>query len=151
MDLLKAKDRSAWRSWLKENSSREREVWLVFYKEHSEKVSVSYDDAVEEALCFGWIDSMIRRVDEDSYAQKFTPRKPNSRWSTSNLTRIQRLIENGSVSEGGMDAYERRSSEAPAGETIRDPLLAIPRPRSPPESERTSVAELPKLLALSQE
>ncbi|MDA4136133.1 MAG: hypothetical protein OK449_03920 [Thaumarchaeota archaeon] len=113
MKLLKAEDRVAWRLWLRDNHAVEREVWLLFYMKHAWGSSVPYDDAVEEALCYGWIDSMVRRVDEDSYAQKFTPRKPGSRWSGSNLARMKRLIEEKRVAKAGMDAYEKRSSQSP--------------------------------------
>jgi uncharacterized protein YdeI (YjbR/CyaY-like superfamily) len=107
--LLKAEDRAAWRLWLKDNHEVEREVWLLFYKKHARAPSVPYDEAVEEALCYGWIDSMIRRVDDDSYALKFTPRKPGSKWSRSNLARMKRLVEEKRVARAGMVAYEKRS------------------------------------------
>lgn len=112
MKLLKAEDRVAWRLWLSDNHAVESEVWLLFYKKHARVPSIPYDEAVEEALCYGWIDSLIRRVDEDSYAQKFTPRKPGSRWSGSNLAGMKRLIEEKRVARAGMDAYEKRSSQS---------------------------------------
>jgi uncharacterized protein YdeI (YjbR/CyaY-like superfamily) len=116
VNTLKAKDRRAWRVWLKENHSSEKEVWLLFYKKRAGKASVSYEEAVEEALCFGWIDSAIRRVDDDSYAQKFTPRMPASKWSSSNLTRMRKLIEEKMVSRAGMEAYEASHPSAPETE-----------------------------------
>ncbi len=94
---------------MKENHDKRTDVWLLFYKKHTGKASVTYDEAVEEALCYGWIDSIVRRVDDNSYAQKFTPRKPASTWSASNLTRMNRLIEHGLVSTAGMNAYLGRS------------------------------------------
>jgi uncharacterized protein YdeI (YjbR/CyaY-like superfamily) len=113
VDVLRAQDRTAWREWLKDNHDKSTEVWLLFYKKHTGKVWVTYDEAVEEALCYGWIDGVIRRVDEESYAQKFTPRKRGSKWSASNLTRMKRLIEDGRVSRMGMDVYLGRSGEKP--------------------------------------
>jgi uncharacterized protein YdeI (YjbR/CyaY-like superfamily) len=112
VNTLKAKDRGAWRVWLKEYHSSEKEVWLLFYKKHARKASVPYEEAVEEALCFGWIDSAIRRVDDDSYAQKFTPRKPGSKWSSSNLTRMRKLIDEKMVSPAGMEVYAMRGLSA---------------------------------------
>ena len=76
MKVVSVEDRAAWRVWLSSNHANEREIWLLFYKKASGRSSISYDDAVEEALCYGWIDSVIRRVDEYSYAQRFTPREP---------------------------------------------------------------------------
>jgi len=80
-----------WRQWLKKNHANETEVWLVYHKKHTGLSSLSYEDSVQEALCWGWIDSLIKRLDEDRYARKFTPRKPDSQWSASNVKRIQLL------------------------------------------------------------
>jgi uncharacterized protein YdeI (YjbR/CyaY-like superfamily) len=79
-----AESRAHWRNWLGTHHDSESEIWLVFYKRQTGRASVSYDDAVAEALCFGWIDSLIKRIDDARYARKFTPRKPGSKWSTSN-------------------------------------------------------------------
>lgn len=97
-------DRAAWRAWLEENHAREREVWLVYYKKHTNRPRILYDDAVEEALCFGWIDSTVRRLDDDSYLQKFTPRKRKSNWCESNVKRARRLIAEGLMTKAGLDA-----------------------------------------------
>jgi uncharacterized protein YdeI (YjbR/CyaY-like superfamily) len=72
VDVLRARNRAVWRDWLRDNHDKSTKIWLLFYKKHGGKVSVTYDEAVEEALCYGWIDSIIRRVDQDSYAQMFT-------------------------------------------------------------------------------
>ncbi|GET33163.1 hypothetical protein PbJCM13498_20260 [Prolixibacter bellariivorans] len=80
-----------WRQWLKDNHADEKEVWLIYHKKHTGKRSVSYEDSVQEALCWGWIDSLIKRLDDDRYARKFTPRKPDSQWSVTNIKRIQLL------------------------------------------------------------
>jgi uncharacterized protein YdeI (YjbR/CyaY-like superfamily) len=84
-------DRSEWRAWLESHAASESEVWLVFYKAHTGQSRIPYDDAVEEALCFGWIDSIIQRIDEEKYAQKFTPRKDWAKWSESNRQRLRKL------------------------------------------------------------
>lgn len=97
-----AKDRNQWRTWLQENHSTSNEVWLVFYKKTSGKPSVGYEEAVEEALCFGWIDSLKKSVDSIRYKQKFTPRKKGSLWSESNKKRVNRLIKDGLMTEPGM-------------------------------------------------
>jgi uncharacterized protein YdeI (YjbR/CyaY-like superfamily) len=113
MDSLRAVDREAWRDWLSRNHKTGKQVWLTLYKKDSGKHGVSYEEAVEEALCFGWIDSAIRRVDGESYAQKFTPRKPGSRWSDSNRARVRRLIDEGRMTEAGIAAYDS-SEDGPA-------------------------------------
>ncbi len=81
-----------WRSWLSKNHDSKTEIWLVFSKKNSPKPSIDYESAVEEALCFGWIDSIIRAIDDRCYARKFTPRKEESKWSPSNKARVETLI-----------------------------------------------------------
>jgi len=66
-------NRTNWRVWLKKNHNKKNEIWLIFYKKHTGKPRLPYEDAVEEALCFGWIDSTVKRIDENKYAQRFTP------------------------------------------------------------------------------
>ena len=78
MKTLHVTKRREWRAWLQANGGKEKEIWLVFYKKHTGKARLAYDDAVEEALCFGWIDSIVKRLDEERYAQKFTPRNRGS-------------------------------------------------------------------------
>jgi uncharacterized protein YdeI (YjbR/CyaY-like superfamily) len=106
VETVFAKDRSEWRRWLAKNFERSDEIWLVFYKKASGKPTVSYDHAVEEALCFGWIDGMIKRLDEECYAQRFTPRKAKSPWSKSNIQRVERLIGEGKMMPAGLKAYK---------------------------------------------
>lgn len=86
-----------WRSWLKKNYKTEKEIWLVYYKKTSGKPRIEYNDAVEEALCFGWIDSTVRKLDEERFAQRFTPRKPKSGYSQANKERLRKLIADGKV------------------------------------------------------
>ncbi len=94
--------RKEWRDWLKKNYDIKNEVWLIYYKKHTDKPRISYDDAVEEALCFGWIDSIVRRVDDERYAQKFTPRKSGSVWSEANKRRVEKLMREGRMTEAGL-------------------------------------------------
>jgi uncharacterized protein YdeI (YjbR/CyaY-like superfamily) len=105
METVIAADRAEWRRWLAKNFARCSEIWLVFYKKAVGKPSVSYDHAVEEALCFGWIDGMKKKLDEECYAFRFTPRKPKSPWSKSNLQRVGRLIAEGKMMPAGLRAY----------------------------------------------
>jgi len=112
--MLNVRGRQQWRRWLQAHHDSDSEIWLVFHKRHTAKRSISYNDAVEEALCFGWIDSIVRRLDDDRYAQKFTPRKPNSRWSTVNRRRYADLKARGLVTPAGLDrAPTSRSGDAP--------------------------------------
>ncbi|HEX3126079.1 MAG TPA: YdeI/OmpD-associated family protein [Thermoanaerobaculia bacterium] len=102
MKTLHVTNREDWRAWLAGHYDTETEVWLVFAKQHTGKPRVSYDDAVEEALCYGWIDSIVKKIDDDHYAQKFTPRTDRTRWSASNLERVRRLLAQGKMTEAGI-------------------------------------------------
>ncbi|MNJ91556.1 hypothetical protein D3C87_92080 [compost metagenome] len=95
-----------WRQWLKENHSSNQSVWLVQYKQNSTKPSMSWSDSVNEALCFGWIDSTRKTIDEESFAQFFCKRKPTSNWSKINKAKVQRLIEEGLMAEAGFKSIE---------------------------------------------
>jgi hypothetical protein len=89
--------RGQWRRWLAENHDKEENgIWLVFYKKETGRPSLEYEESVEEALCFGWIDSIIKRIDDDKYCRKFTPRKDDSRWSNTNKERVEKIIKEGS-------------------------------------------------------
>lgn len=105
MEMFYAKDRREWRAWLRKHGSSCQEIWLVYYKKGSGKPRVPYDHAVEEALCYGWIDGMVRRLDEQRYLQRFTPRCPGSEWAPSNLKRMKRLIAAGRVTRAGLKVY----------------------------------------------
>jgi uncharacterized protein YdeI (YjbR/CyaY-like superfamily) len=89
-------------SWLAKNHATVSEVWLVFHKKHTGKPTISYEDAVDEALCYGCVDSLIRRLDDSRYARKFTPRKVNSRWSTINRQRYAKLKAAGRLQKPGL-------------------------------------------------
>jgi len=91
MKTFDARTSERWRRWLAKHHASESEVWLIFHKQHTGKPSVAYNDAVDDALCYGWIDSLIKRVDDDRYARKFTPRKVDSNWSSANIKRYAAL------------------------------------------------------------
>ena len=99
-------DRKEWRKWLKKNHSTSEEVWLRYYKKPSGKPRIPYNDAVEEALCFGWIDGKIKRINEEYYIQRFTPRRPGSRWSKYNIDRVKKLKKEGLMKPAGLKAYK---------------------------------------------
>ena len=102
--LLEVQDSAEWRQWLTDNHATETEVWLVYRK--GDKRGVAYDESVDEALCFGWIDGLIRRVDDTRYMRRFTPRRPGSKWSASNKRRIERLELQGRIVEAGRVAID---------------------------------------------
>jgi uncharacterized protein YdeI (YjbR/CyaY-like superfamily) len=101
--MLDVRSRAAWRSWLRAHHDSVAEVWVVFHKSHTGKRSIPYEHAVEEALCFGWVDSLIRRLDDDRYARKFTPRRPHSRWSRINMGRYADLEARGALERAGKE------------------------------------------------
>lgn len=105
-DQYYAPDRTTWRQWLADNHDKSPGIWLIYYKKESGKPRVAYGEAVEEALCFGWIDSLPRKIDDERYMQLFTPRKPKSVWSKLNKERVERLIANGLMTPAGMAKVE---------------------------------------------
>ena len=92
-----------WRRWLAEHHGSQSEVWLVFYKQHTGAKSIDYQDALDEALCFGWVDSLVKRLDDRRYARKFTPRRADSRWSAANRKRYAELRAGGRLRPAGID------------------------------------------------
>lgn len=107
------KSRVAWRGWLQKYHKKKKEVWLVYYKKHSGKPTISYNDAVEEALCFGWIDSTVRKIDDERYMQKFTPRRTGSVWSQTNIRRARNMIDQGQMTGSGLvlfNTIEKKST-----------------------------------------
>jgi uncharacterized protein YdeI (YjbR/CyaY-like superfamily) len=120
-----APDRAAWHAWLAEHGATENEVWLVYNKAATGKPTVSYPDSLEEALCFGWVDSLIQKLDEDRYARKFTPRKAGSKWSELNKHLVAKLIQAGRMTEAGLAKVDFPISEAPASRPKR-PEVPLP-------------------------
>ena len=114
-----ARDRERWRSWLEKNHAKKQEIWLVFYKKHTGKPGIDYDEALDEALCFGWIDGLVKRIDDERYAQRFSPRKKNSQWSEQNKRRVQKMIEEGRMTNAGLEKLENGDTRR---KTWRDEL-----------------------------
>lgn len=133
--MLSARDREAWHAWLAKNHAIMDGIWLVYYKKHTGKPTVSYEDAVEEALCFGWIDSTVRTIDEERYMQLFTPRKAGSNWSDLNKRRVKRLIEQGLMTEAGL----RKIEEAKKDGSWRN-LDAVEKLKIPPDFQQVLTA-----------
>jgi uncharacterized protein YdeI (YjbR/CyaY-like superfamily) len=102
MKKLYFANRDQWRNWLSLNFAGETAVWLIFYRKQTLRPTIPYDAAVEEALCFGWIDGIIRKIDAAKYARKFTPRKDNSRWSALNKKRADKMIKEGKMTDLGL-------------------------------------------------
>ena len=100
------KTRAGWRSWLKENHATCDGVWLIYYRASTGKRRLSWEDAVREALCFGWIDSKVKPIDDERYKQIFTPRKPRSVWSKINKEYVAELIEAELMTDAGLRAVE---------------------------------------------
>lgn len=104
---IEAPDRATWRAWLQQNHSTEQAVWLVFWKKGSGRRSIEWSDAVDEALCFGWIDSKVQSIDGNRYRQYWTVRKPGSLWSRINKEKIAELTTAGLMAPSGLAAVER--------------------------------------------
>ena len=130
MKTYDARTRERWRAWLEKHHASESEVWLIFHKKHTGKPSVAYADALDEALCYGWIDSLVKRIDDDRYAQKFTPRRPDSNWSTANLKRYAALKAANRLAAAGL-------ARSPEGR----PIVDGPRPESLPSEDARRNAE----------
>lgn len=110
-DAVHPEDRAAWRRWLAENHGRSPGVWLVRYKRQTGKPRIAYDDAVEEALAFGWIDSIARTIDDERSMVRFTPRKPRTAWAASNKKRVQRLFAAGLMHPAGLAKVEQAKAD----------------------------------------
>src|SRR3989442_14585960 len=115
-----APNRKAWHEWLKKHAKSEKEVWLIYYRKQSGKMRISYNDAVEEALCFGWIDSTVKTYDAERIVQKFSPRKRSSPYSQTNKERLQRLIKQRKVDK---DVLATLGDISTGGFTIPDDIL----------------------------
>ena len=121
----------AWRTWLAENHAASDGIWLRFFKKGSGEKSVTYAEALEEALCFGWIDGQRQKFDEQSYLQKFTPRRPRSGWSRINVGHAERLIKDGRMMPSGLKAIEaakrdgrwERAYDSPSRMTVPEDFL----------------------------
>jgi uncharacterized protein YdeI (YjbR/CyaY-like superfamily) len=104
-------DAAGWRAWLQANHDSAAEVWVGMYKKHSARHNMTWSEAVDEALCFGWIDSVMHRIDDERHAQRFSPRKPGSNWSAVNVAKVERLRAAGLMHDAGEDAFARRRED----------------------------------------
>jgi len=125
-ETLYLTDRVKWRRWLKKNHKLKKEIWLVYYKKRSGQPRIPYDHAVEEALCFGWIDTTVQRIDEDRYAQKFTPRRPNSKWSETNIRRVKKMIRARKMTRAGLVVFDKADKNMEIAEKSKSRLLIPP-------------------------
>ncbi len=130
------RNQHAWRRWLDANHATVPEVWVLFYKkaaQRSGRAALTYENAVEQAICFGWIDGLKRRVDDERYAHRFTPRKPDSRWSKINRARLERMRSQGLMTPAGEAAVAASvrsgawelTAEPPTVETPQELLAAL--------------------------
>ena len=129
-------DRADWRGWLKQHGSSMSEIWVVYHKAGTGRSGISYNDSLEEALCFGWVDSLIQKIDEEKYARKFTPRKAGSKWSELNKHLVAKLVQQGHMTAAGLAKVDFRLSEAqperpkrpklPLPDWLKDGLMASP-------------------------
>jgi uncharacterized protein YdeI (YjbR/CyaY-like superfamily) len=105
---LYVKNREQWREWLEKNYNKEKEIWLIYPRKSSGKERIPYKDCVEEALCYGWIDSIAKGIDSERYCQRFSPRRPNSQLSELNKEHIRRMIKLGKMTPAGLKAVEKQ-------------------------------------------
>ena len=123
---LRVKNNLEWRRWLAKHHADTTEIWLVYYKKASGKSGISYEESVQEGLAYGWIEGQNKSIDEESYAARFTPRRPNSNWSASNIARVKKLLAEGRMAEPGL---------ATLPENLR-PANSLPRSRGGPVGPR---------------
>jgi len=118
---VKPRSSGEWRRWLVRHHADTKEIWLVYFKKASGKSGINYDESVVEGLAYGWVDSQAKTIDEATYAVRFTPRKPTSNWSASNIARVKKLLAEGRMAEPGL---------ASIPENLRPRLVSpVPRPR----------------------
>jgi uncharacterized protein YdeI (YjbR/CyaY-like superfamily) len=122
------KTQKDFRAWLAKNHDKKRELVLRLFKKHALHRGIGYRQALDESLCWGWIDGVVKRFDEDSFQQRYTPRKPKSNWSKVNIKRMQELIAEGRVAKPGLEAFERRDKTtlAPYSYEDRDKIVLHP-------------------------
>ncbi|MES2517670.1 MAG: hypothetical protein V4585_06160 [Bacteroidota bacterium] len=107
IDIFCPTSQADWRLWLLENHTSKQSVWLVYHKKKANTPSISWSQAVDEALCFGWIDSVAKTIDDEKFMQFFSKRKPKSVWSKVNKEKVERFIANGLMTKAGFDSIER--------------------------------------------
>jgi len=112
--------RESLRRWFEKHHGSAKELWIAYYKKGVARSAVSYPEAVEEALAFGWVDGQVRSLDEESYANRYTPRRPGSRWSQTNVRKVLELRRLGTMRPAGLAAFARRDPSRPAGYSFED-------------------------------
>jgi uncharacterized protein YdeI (YjbR/CyaY-like superfamily) len=124
---LHISSRDEWRAWLEENGATAKEIWLIHYKKHTGKPGISYEAAVEEALCFGWIDGVMHRIDDEKFVLRYSPRKRGSIWSETNKRRVAKLIKQGQMTEAGLvKIREAKKNGEWQKATLREDTTNIP-------------------------
>lgn len=126
LETTYASDRRTWREWLATHHRTSVGIWLIYYKVNSNQPSVRYSEAVKEALCFGWIDSKVKTLDDDRYMQIFTPRKPKSVWSKLNKQYIEELIDQGLMTEAGLEKINAAKQDGSWTQLDEVEALTIP-------------------------
>ena len=140
MKQLFFETRDEWRRWLAENHDRVSEVWLVYYKKETGKTCIEYGASVEEALCYGWVDSLIKKLDGERYARKFTPRKAESNWSKSNIKRVEKMIAAGKMTKYGQQLVEAAKQSG----SWANPVLAPKMDFTMPPELKSALQENPR-------
>ena len=123
---IHAKNREEWRNWLKKNHEKESKVALLKYKKHTGKPSLSHKESMDEAICFGWIDTTIKRIDDATYIRRFSKQNKNSRWSTATQSYAKQLIKEGKMAPQGLQFYK---------EGLKKPVIDLNLPKNPPVPE----------------
>jgi uncharacterized protein YdeI (YjbR/CyaY-like superfamily) len=124
-EKLYVTNRDDWREWLRKNHATKKEIWLIYYKKHTGKPTIPYGDSVEEAICFGWIDSIIKKIDDEKYSRKFTPRKAKSGWSHLNKKRARKMVKERKMTEAGLEKIReaKESGEWFKAKVVRKELV----------------------------
>ena len=138
-ETLYVKNRNQWRRWLEKNHAKASHIWLVYCNQASGKPTISYEDSMEEALCFGWIDGIIKKIDADSYTRRFTPRKPGSAWSEINVERYERIKKSSLLTAAGVKAFGEDGT--------RKVFLSLRKGRVPPPDLAKEFEKHPKAKA----
>ena len=118
---------AAFRAWLRKNHDKESMLWVGYHKKATGKPSVTWEETVDEALCYGWIDGVRRSLNDESYVIRFTPRKPTSVWSRRNIERVEALKAGGRMTKAGLDAYAHKDVHADSGYAVGDRPEALPK------------------------
>jgi uncharacterized protein YdeI (YjbR/CyaY-like superfamily) len=148
---LEFQDRNKWRAWLEVNHATKREAWLLIYKKKYQDLGLDLEEAVEEALCFGWIDGTLKSLDERRYALRFSPRTKNSIWSLSNIQRVEKLMSEGRMTDAGMLKVAEAKANGEWDAAIRrEQVDSIPQDLENALREREGALSLYKALPASR-